>query len=114
MSIGKRLENLERTAAVQSDSMESESLRQYRRELLAHPELLELLRAANAGDMTAKAKFDARARELGLVLADGTIDADAGKKARIARLYYDRAMEAGDLGAAAQFAGRIRALGFEV
>ena len=114
MSIEKRLGELEKVTAAQTGTMEAESVRAYRRTLLQHPDVLELLRMSNEGDTAAKQRFDARVQELGLAPPSGTIDPDALKKARIARLYYDRAMEAGDLGAAAQFAGRIRALGFEV
>ena len=109
MSIGKRLENLERTAAVQSDSMESESLRQYRRELLAHPELLELLRAANAGDMTAKAKFDARVRELGLTPPH---EERRLTREEIRELYRQRELE-NDPAAATALAGPVQPLRVE-
>jgi len=114
MSIERRLGGLEKAAATQTATMEAEPVRGYRRALLQHPDLLELLRLANEGDRAAKEKFGFRARELGIVLADGTIDAEAAKKARIARLYYERAVAAGDEAAAVRLADRIRALGFEV
>jgi len=110
MSIERRLDGLEKAAAAQTGGMEAESLRRYRQELLAHPELLELLRAANAGDVAAGEHFEARVKALGLALpADPKLT-----PVDIATLYHRRAVETGNKASAEFWADRLTALGAEV